>query len=155
MRGTTPLEKARVAELLALLDECCTTFAYWCVFGASTFPQTTNVAAAQVAKRFLFMRLATIGSYMSDRDLSFLDSQIIETGIGNIQYVTIADCVLMSLLQYGIEWYGRDMTEGLPKLKEFYDRFQKRDSAVVEGGYPEELQKRSSTWQEGILNELI
>jgi glutathione S-transferase len=73
MRGTTPLEKARVAELLALLDECCITFAYWCVFGAFTFPQTTNVAAAQVTKRCLFMRLATIESYMSDRDLSFCD----------------------------------------------------------------------------------
>lgn len=28
MRGNTPLEKARIAELLALLEECCTTFAY-------------------------------------------------------------------------------------------------------------------------------
>jgi hypothetical protein len=63
-----------------------------------------------------------------------------------MQYVTIADCVLISLLQYGIEWYGRDMTNILPKLKEFYDKFQKRNSAVVEGGYPGELQKRSSNW---------
>lgn len=28
MRGNTALEKARITELLAVLDECCTTFAY-------------------------------------------------------------------------------------------------------------------------------
>lgn len=94
------------------------------------------------------MRLATVESYMDDRDLSFLDVQVVQEG-GYMQYVTIADCVLMSLLQYGIEFYKRDITEGLPKLKEFYERFSKRESSVIEGGYPEEMQKICSTWHEG------
>ncbi len=106
--------------------------------------------AAQLAKRFLFMRLATVQSYMGDRDLSFLDNQAgdIESR-GYMQSVTLADCVLMSLLQYGIEFYECDMTNGLPKLKEFYDRISKRESTVVEGSCPPEMQKKSSTWHEG------
>ncbi|CZR53087.1 uncharacterized protein PAC_02965 [Phialocephala subalpina] len=80
--------------------------------------------------------------------LHCLSSQVVQEG-GYMQSVTIADCLLMSLLQYGIEFYKRDITEGLPKLKEFYERFSKRESAVIEGGYPEEMQKVCSTWLEG------
>lgn len=55
-----------------------------------------------------------------------------------MQSVDVADCVLFSLLEYAKGMYGRDLTEVFPKLVGFDERLGK-DSAKVEGRYPEEV----------------
>lgn len=69
-----------------------------------------------------------------------------------IQFSTTTDYVLLSLLQYAKNGYGCDLTgEGFPRLVEFYERFGKRESAKVEGGYPEEMLRRSLVWADALV----
>jgi hypothetical protein len=116
------------------------------VFGSGIFPKAIP-EAAQIVKKYLRVWLGKIDEYLMDRDMRFLDGG--EASAGLMQSVNVADCVLYSLLQYANNAYGRDLTEGLPKLAEFYERFGKRESTKVEGGYPEEMLKKSLVWAEG------
>lgn len=68
---------------------------------------------------------------------------------GLMQSVDIADCMQFSLLEYARGVYGRDLTEGFPRLVEFDERFEKRESAKVEGGYSEDMLRKSVAWAEG------
>ena len=96
MRGNTPLGRARMHEILSLADECLSSLGYWCAFGCSSFPKAIP-EAAQIVRKYPRVRLRKIDECLADRDLRFLDSE--SGGEGSMQSVTVADCVLFSLLE--------------------------------------------------------
>lgn len=67
----TPMERARVNEVLASAGECKTVFNLWILFGCLMW-QSTDPAAAQRIEKSLFDCLGLIDSYFADRDLDEL-----------------------------------------------------------------------------------
>jgi hypothetical protein len=90
---------------------------------------------------------------------------------GSFGYVTMADIVLYQFLEftkdcYGVDMtigscetvrdvYGREVVERFPKLMEFYETFNTRDSAIryTDRGEvaSEGPMKAMQTWADGVL----
>jgi glutathione S-transferase len=61
--------------------------------------------------------------------------------------ITVANCILFSLLQFAKLLYGIDLTMAFPNLKRFYEWFETRDSAQPEGLLCDEsLKNIASHW---------
>jgi glutathione S-transferase len=157
MRGRTALEKARVAELLFMIDECATLFRYWYYSGCHLNPEP-NIETAKFMEKNLFDSLEKLNSYFLDRDLEFLCKPLGHAGTEGegeepdfMDYVTIADCVLFAFFQYANGMFGRDLSagKGLEKLREFWERFGRRESARLETEYDREMQKEAMVWYDG------
>jgi hypothetical protein len=146
MRGQTPFERARFNEILDLANEYVSTLDYWYTFRSALFPKTIP-EATQTIKKYLRVRLRKIDECLADRDMRFFDDE--GGSEGSMQFITIAECVLFSVLQYAKGGYGRDLMEDFPKLAGIFERFGKRESAKVEGGRPEEMLKKFWVWAEG------
>ena len=129
MTGSTLLEKGRVAELIQLADEATTAFGFWARSVSPLFagrgPQSLD--AARVAAEQYARVLAEIDGNL-EADQPFL--------IGDRP--TIADCVLMPVLQFSSEFYGVALPDAFPKLRGWFDSFWARDS-VAKHTYPPEL----------------
>ena len=139
MRGDTPEARARTREILALADEASTHFGVACHKGTALFSSLeeqdpkTSIFALDACRK----ALGLLEAY-------YVDDHRFEQGGGG---VTIADCVLFSLLQFSRELYGRDLIEDLPGLKRFYGLFKERESAKIgDDFYPEMIKKLSQDW---------
>jgi glutathione S-transferase len=157
MRGRTALEKARVAELLSMIDECATLFRYWYYSRCHLNPEP-KIETAKFMKENLFDSLGTLNSYFLDRDLEFLSKPLGYAGTegegeepGFMEYVTIADCALFAFFQYENGMFRRDLSaeKGLEKLREFWEMFGQRESVRLETEYDKEMQKEAVVWYEG------
>lgn len=138
------LERARVTELLGIIDECAPVFRCWCFAGT----EVPTPSGAQLMKEVLWQSLGVLEKFLAERNLDFLDKPV-KKDPKFLEYVTIADCALFAMLQYGKGMFGRDMTEGLPKLKDFYGRFEQRKSARLETMYDEAVRAEAMVWAEG------
>lgn len=124
MRGETFEERARTRDMLALADEASSQFGFACHKGSALFKdlEETSPVAAKLALEYCKKNLAKLESYYGDRPVLTVDDRI-----------TIADCVLYSLMQFSRELYGLDLLShpDLPSLKLFYESFKKRPSALT------------------------
>ena len=144
MRGRTPDEQARTKVILDLADEATKHFEIACHKGSAMFSllEKQNATASGSAFATCKVALEAIEShYKQDERLFGLRS----CPDAILDGVTIADCVLFALLQFSIQLYSRDLTEGLPMLKLFYNNFKERDSAKFgERTFPKELKMLAS-----------
>ena len=145
MRGTTPEERARTRDILALADEASTFFGFACHKGSSLFSslESQSPMASRMASEWCRRALEKIEVfYEDDRRFDATDGTR-DSGSGS----NIADCVLFSLLQFSKELYGRDLIVGLPNLKRFYELFKERDSAKIpEKWYPAHIESMAKVW---------
>jgi glutathione S-transferase len=157
MRGRTALEKARVAELLSMIDECAMFFRYWYHSGCHLNPEP-NIEITKSMNENLFDSLGTLNSYFLDRDLEFLSKPLGYAGTegegeepGFMEYVMIAGCALFAFFQYANGIFGREFSveKGLEKLREFWERFRQRENARLETEYDKEMQE-AMVWY-GVL----
>jgi glutathione S-transferase len=118
MRGRTAEEKARTREILGLADEATTYFSIACHKGSAMFslvekqsPAALNFAMASCRKTMALIEEYYVGNHRSEG---------LDTGSDIVQHgVTIADCVLFSLLQFGEIMYGVQLERGFPSLEIF------------------------------------
>ncbi|KAI1394722.1 hypothetical protein F4819DRAFT_249481 [Hypoxylon fuscum] len=153
MVGEDSQERAITREILALADEVTILFELACRKGSNILTsiaiEPSSATAASMSMDLVKRKLKLIEPFYAD--LNIVQSYHpgwIETDFP----VTIADCVLFSLLQFSKELYGRHLVEeeaGLPYLIAFYDSFKERDSAKIPGGfYPKEIKDLACVWLE-------
>lgn len=164
LTGNTPLERARNTEIQGLAEELTVGWNPVRSFGTNAGP-FHNSAASKEMLRWERRALLAINTYMeeADRDLSLLKD--------DNRPVTIADIVLYQFLEFTLDCYRVDMTNGTgekvtdvygrevkdayPKVKEFFEAFRTRASArrVEKEGEnpPEKALKAMTTWVEGVL----
>ncbi|KIM99917.1 hypothetical protein OIDMADRAFT_55808 [Oidiodendron maius Zn] len=144
MRGHTSEERARTREILELVDEATVHFELACRKGSAMFSllEKQDTAASRCAFASCRKSLEVIeGHYKQDERLS----TSISSTDNMLDRVNMVDCVLFALLQFSIQLYSRDLAEGLPTLKLFYEIFRKRDSAKFgEHTFPRELKMLAS-----------
>ena len=141
MRGETSKEKARTREILALADEASSQFGFACHKGTALFVpiEQTNALTAKLALEYCKKNLKLLEeNYFAE-----------DARLGDGSQLTIAHCVLYSMLQFSKELYGIDVLSKpeLPALRSFYEMFKKRDFARIgEFQYPEEIKKLACQW---------
>lgn len=144
MRGHTSDERARMREILDLIDKATAHFEEACRKGSMMFSllEKQDATASRLAFASCKTTLEVIEAlYEQDKRLN---PSISSTGI-NLEMVNVADCVLFALLQFSIQLYGRDLAEGLPTLELFYRVFEKRDSTLFgERTFPKVLKMLAS-----------
>lgn len=161
MRGAGILGRARDRELLSITEECMPGWNPVRLFGSGLGTMAIPVAAME-SLRWIHRQLATIEGWWKDQDFSGLQKD------GDRQ-VTMAEIVLYGFLEFTVEVYGRDLTQGsgksgkdvyggetiqsYPKLREFYKAFKTRDSARLDAAAGEvasdSIKAGGSTWHEG------
>lgn len=138
MRGGTCRERARTREILALADEASSQFSFACHKGTALFVPLEQTSALTARLTMEYCR----------KNLKLLeDNYFAENEDG--EKMTIAHCVLYSLLQFSREMYGVDLLSEpeLPALRAFYGMFSERDRARVgEMRYPEEIATPARQW---------
>lgn len=140
MLGQTSQEKARVREILSLADEVTSQFGFACHKGTALFNmlEETHPVTAKLVLEYCQKNLKLIERYYVD-DPRF-DSD------GN---VTIADCVLYSVLHFAKDLYALDLLADpeLASLREFYKWFGGRKSVqVADDHFPQQIKELSSQW---------
>lgn len=144
MRGCMPDQRAKIKEILHLVDEATKHFEIASRRGSAMFAllEKQNTTASSDAFGACNQALETIEAYYKqDERLHAL----ISGSDAILHGVNMADCVLFALLQFSIQLYSRDLAGGLPTLKLFYDSFKTRDSAKFEARtFPKELKMLAS-----------
>lgn len=137
MRGDTFEQKARIRDMLCLSDEACTQFVFACHKGTALFAlfEATNALTAKLSLEYCKKNLRLLSEYYEGGTL--------EGG----RQVTIADCILYSMLHFAKDLYGLDLVDDLPNLQRFYEWFQKRESAhVKEDHFPRDVKELACQW---------
>ncbi|KAL2683315.1 hypothetical protein Neosp_007785 [[Neocosmospora] mangrovei] len=137
MRGETPEQKARIRDMLGLSGEACNYFGFACHKGTALFAlsEATNAHAAKLSLEYCSKTLTHLSEYYEGDNL--------EDG----RQVTIADCVLYSMLHFAKDLYGLHLVDDLPNLQRFYGAFEKRESAQVkEDHFPQEMKELACQW---------
>lgn len=137
MRGEAPEQKARIRDMLGLSGEACNYFGFACHKGTALFAmsETTNAHAAKLSLKYCKKTLKHLSEYYEGDNL--------EDG----RQVTIADCVLYSMLHFAKDLYGLHLVDDLPNLQRFYGAFEKRESAQVkEDHFPQEMKELACQW---------
>lgn len=140
MRGATSEDKARMREILSLADEATSQFGFACHKGTALFVplERTSALTANLVLEYCKKNLKLLED-------QFADDFRLERG----GRVTIAHCVLYSLLQFAAELYDMDLLSApeLPVLRRFYETYQERD-ATRHGkmDYPEEISTLARQW---------
>ncbi|KFY32258.1 hypothetical protein V493_00362 [Pseudogymnoascus sp. VKM F-4281 (FW-2241)] len=162
MRGADALGRARQTALLALADECTIAWNPVRTFGTDAGTMSIPEAAKEMI-RWVRRPLGAIEGLLKDRDFSSLRQ-------GGGQGPTIAEIVLYQFLEFTMDCYGKDMTQGssevvkdvygkdvvelFPKLREFYAAFKTRDSAkrdpMAGEVASEAVLKKMQTWADGV-----
>ena len=141
MRGSTAEEKARTREILALVDEASTQFAFAGHKGTALFVplEKTNALAAELALEFCKKTLRLVEeNYTTELQRSIDDGR-----------VSIADCVFYSLLQFSERVYGVDLLSEpeLPVLQRLRAMLQAREwDGLEEPQCPEQIRSLASEW---------
>ncbi|KAK7415754.1 hypothetical protein QQX98_005667 [Neonectria punicea] len=141
MRGTTPEEKARSREMLALADETTGYFGLACHKGSELFAplEPTSALAAKLILDYAQKPLKLLEAYYAG------NSRLEEDG----GRVILADCVLYSLLDFASGFYEVDLLADpeFAGLRRFYEAFKQRSSAQVpEDHFPADLKKLACQW---------
>ncbi|XXH05662.1 hypothetical protein Hte_012097 [Hypoxylon texense] len=142
MRGDTARERATTREVLALADEATMAFGFACHKGSKLFAarETIDPAVSSMVMEWAKRSLKLLEAYYEGR---FEEAY-------SAQEVTMADCVLFSLLQFAKELYGRHLVVeeiGLPNLNRFYDAFMQRESTkIAEDFYPKGIKDLACVW---------
>ncbi|KAK3046218.1 hypothetical protein LTR09_012283 [Extremus antarcticus] len=149
--GRTTQERAKVRQLLLIAEEVIDAFGYTYRFGsigeAMSGRSTPNPLAARQAVSVIHEKLDILESYVDP---------VKENGSAMLvhlehpkDYLFLADCVLFASLQYLKDQYEIEMIEEkYERLRLWYEEMSKRESAVVEGEYSEELKQIGREWIE-------
>jgi glutathione S-transferase len=141
MLGQTAQEKARVREILSLADEVTSQFGFACHKGTALFKmlEETHPVTAKLVLEFCQKNLKLIERYyVDDPRFSSDDGQ-----------VTVADCVLYSVLHFAKDLYALDLLADpeLASLQAFYKWFGERKSVqVADDHFPQEIKELASQW---------
>jgi glutathione S-transferase len=132
MAGATPEKRARMREMLGVIDEAAMQFGIWCHKASPLFAQGEQQSreAATFAADAYCGRLRVLDLLVQENDGPFL--------LG--EHVTIADCVTMATLQFAEHVYGVPLPAGCEALREWYAFFAERPSAALPA-YPEPILK--------------
>ncbi|QRK12991.1 glutathione S-transferase family protein [Archangium violaceum] len=119
--GKTAEERAFTRELVSLINEANVHFGTYCHKGNPLFAgkEVQSAEAAEIAWQAYVAQLSLIDKL--SRDAEFL------TG----DRPTIADCMLMSLLQFAEGLYGKTIPPHCERLSSWYRRFSLRPSAAA------------------------
>ncbi|KAF4632548.1 hypothetical protein G7Y89_g5572 [Cudoniella acicularis] len=156
MRGDTAEERARTHEILSLADEATTHFSVACHKGSALFTllEEGDPKSSRFAMESCVKILKLLDEEYYEGDTRFED----DGGKGEAN-VTIADVVLFSTLQFARIMYEKDLVEGLPNLKRFYEGFEKRESTKVEEDmYPMDVRTVASHWipeSKGLVGRVV
>lgn len=162
--GADPVARARVAEVLALADECTAGWNPVRLFGTAVGTMPIPQASHEML-RWVRRSLMAIETLWKDRE----DISSLRQGQGG--NVTMGEIVLYQFLEFTADCYGVDMTAGsgenvkdvygrevmeeFPRLREFYLAFKTRDSARRDAASGEVASKkdleRMRTWVDGVL----
>ncbi|UPL04101.1 hypothetical protein LCI18_015035 [Fusarium solani-melongenae] len=137
MRGETPEQRARIRDMLFLSGEACNYFGFACHKGTALFAlsEATNAHAAKLSLEYCKKTLTHLSEYYEGDNLE------------DDRQVTIADCVLYSMLHFAKDLYGLHLVDDLPNLQRFYGAFGKRESAQVkEDHFPQEVKELACQW---------
>lgn len=163
MTGESAIDRARVAEICALADDCLTGWNPVRTFGTGA-GALKDPAASRQMMAWVKRSLQTVEQWWKDRDM-----QVLRKGGGG--QVNLGDILMFQFLQFTKDNYGVDMTKGTrmvvkdaynrevlddyPKLAEFYEAFESRDSAVLNGNRgdlaPDNASQAMKTWWDGSL----
>jgi glutathione S-transferase len=147
MFGCTTLERAKVNEMLGLIETVTLSIELAAVNGCVLFaPQIEEQQSAAMVRwlmKFVHKNLARIEEYAGPEG-----PWLVSQG-GQGEKVTVADCVLFATLQYALELFGLDFWGKHDRLRRFYEAFGKRSSAVVpEGTWPSQITAMTKRWIE-------
>lgn len=164
LTGTTTIQRVKNVEIQTLAEELVVAWNPVRTFGTNAGP-FHDVAAAKEMLRWVRRTLLAVDTYLSerDRDLTLL--------AGDKYPVTIAEIVLFQFLEFTVDCYNFDATQGsgqkvidvygrevvdtYPKIRDFYEAFKGRGSSkrVAElGEVPgEKVAKAMATWADGVL----
>lgn len=122
MSGATPEKRARMRELLSVIDEAAMHFGIWCHKASPLFAQSEQQSreAATFAADAYYGRLRLLDRLIQESDGPFLSGA----------QPTIADCVTMATLKFAEHVYGVSLPTGCPALAQWYAFFTKRASAA-------------------------
>ena len=160
VKGHTPLERARITEIITLAEELLVSWNPVRIFGTKAgtivYPEGAKEMLGWVQRT-----LSTVDPLLVDRDLEYLKD--------DEQSVSVADVVLFGFLEfvdycYGVDVtvgsgrertdvYGRAVREDYPRLREFYGSFKGRKSTKRHGSgetASEEVLERMRAWHDGI-----
>lgn len=123
MSGATPEKRARMREMLSVIDEAAIQFGIWCHKASPLFAEREQQSreAATFAADAYYGRLRALDMLVQESDGPFLSGT----------QVTIADCVTMATLQFAEHVYGVPLPNGCQALGEWYSSFATRPSAAL------------------------
>lgn len=144
MRGKNPRERATTREILGLTEEASSMFGFGCHKGSKLFAalEPMDPAGTKMAMGWAKRNLKIVETYYEGR---------FEGDNSGAENITIADCVLASLLQFSRELYGLKFLEDpeLPDLQRFYNVFKERESTKIpDDFYPEQIKELAQVWLE-------
>jgi glutathione S-transferase len=121
MLGDTLADRARTREFVALAEEATTMVSFWMRKVSPVFAgrEEVNLDAGRLGGEWYYRRLSQIDELMAERKGEFL------TG----DYVTIADTVTYSLMQFSHDLYDIPLPDDTPRLMAWFERFAQRPSA--------------------------
>jgi len=141
MRGGSSEAKARTREVLGLVDEATSQFAFACHKGTALFVpmEETNALTAKLALEYCKKTLRLVEeNYAAELSRSVDEGR-----------VSIADCVLYSLLLFSKGVYGVDLLSEpeLPVLQRVRGMMQARGWVELEEAQcPEQIRSLASQW---------
>jgi glutathione S-transferase len=132
MAGATPEKRARMREMLGVIDEAAMQFGIWCHKASPLFAKGERQSreAATFAADAYYGRLRMLDLLVQENEGPFLSGA----------QPTIADCVTMATLQFAQHVYGVPLPRGCDALAEWYEFFAERQSAALPI-YPEPVVK--------------
>lgn len=144
MRGGSSRERATTREIIALADEAASLFGFACHKGTKLFAtrEPADPSAARFAMAWVKKNLKLLEAYYEGR---------FEGDDSDGDEVTVADCVLFSLLQFAKELYAQDLVADAEflNLRRFYNVFKEKESArIPEDFYPREFKELACVWLE-------
>lgn len=128
MAGATPEKRARMREMLSVIDEAAMQFGIWCHKASPLFAQGERQSrdAATFAADAYCGRLRMLDLLIQENEGPFMSGD----------QPTIADCVTMATLQFAENVYGVPLPSGCDALARWYAFFAERPSAAPPD-YPE------------------
>jgi len=132
LSGATPEMRARMREVVSVIDEAAMQLGIWCHKASPLFAQGEQQSreAATFAADAYYKRLRLLDLLAQENDGPFL------TGA----QPTIADCVTMATVQFAEHVYGVPLPKGCEVLERWYAFFAERPGAALPA-YPEPVVK--------------
>lgn len=153
LRGRTPIERAKVRQLLQTADSAFEQFGIAVRHGSKLMAYAVgrgspNSLAARFAICAFHEKFNLIESYADP--LTNGSAMLVDFADAR-DHVSLADCVTFAFYDYIKNMYGADVFAAgrHERLRVFYKEFEKRSSAVLRGDYPKELQELGKQWADG------